>query len=216
MIVLPASAISSMNPVRLVAVSSGTSLMRRRWGPPSGTSMAKAARAAARPARVRPPGRPFCSPPILASSALDRAREAGPVRVHHCAAQLVEHHPGRLVSLGTDLLLEREDRQAAVVRDHQEGGQEPERELRARAVEDGCSQSSRPGGRRRRTRGRGAWRSGRPARRRSAGSGTPPASAGLRGRPRRPPQCRSGAGTRSGCAGTGDRRPSPDTTCRGS
>ena len=50
----------------------------------------------------------------------------------------MEHHPGRLVALHADLPLEREGRQAALVGDHQEGREEPEREVSARAVEDGA------------------------------------------------------------------------------
>lgn len=87
--------------------------MRSRCGRPSLISTAKTASAAERPARVRPPGSPFCSPPIHASSTSISPTSFVRFALDGRPPQLVKHHPGCLVSLHADLSLERECRETS-------------------------------------------------------------------------------------------------------
>ena len=68
---------------------------------------------------------------------LDGAAQLPAVEIDRGPAQLVEHHPRRLVAGDAELPLEPERRDAALVGDHQERRPEPDHERRPGPVEEG-------------------------------------------------------------------------------
>lgn len=67
---------------------------------------------------------------------LDDAGQAIPARPHHRGTQPVQHGPGRLVGTEPEEAMERERRDTVLRGGHVPGHREPDRERRARAVED--------------------------------------------------------------------------------
>ena len=67
---------------------------------------------------------------------LDIAMERLAGRVDHGSSQFVEHHPGRFVASDSELTLDEQRRDTALVRGHQVGRPEPLRERRLRVVEN--------------------------------------------------------------------------------
>ncbi len=85
--------------------------------------------------RWRPPLSPSSSPPWKNSSTSTLPLSGSRGRDHR-AAQLVRHHPGRLVAADPQLTLQLHGRDPRVVGSHEVGGPEPELQRHPRAVHD--------------------------------------------------------------------------------